>query len=488
MMVELQPEDEFDIIALISLYRPGPMGSGMDKMYINRKLGLTPITYPHPCLEGVLERSKGIMIYQEDVLNVVKVAAGMDASEADTLRRIMGKKKLDKVAEYREQFVEGCMETNNISYQVANKLYSDIEFFAGYGFNLAHAASYAVISYQTAYLKFHYPAEYMAAVLSTMTKDRDRLSLYLHECSELGIEVLPPSVSESGFYFKVRDNTQILFGLSAIDGIGPAQIEHIKAGGSNYGNMWEFMRAADPAALNKKTIEKLISAGALDDLVRDEDISSSKLYKHEKVEMLTQESDTIGIYLSGHPLDDIWPIMKEEITVPCEDAQDAVGRVKLGGIISGYKEHTTKKTGKKMCRFTLEDVTGRVEVVVFPNPYASIAKSVQLENNLVGYATGTIKSGGGNQQTISINSFTPIDIGGASEGTPIILDATDSFNTVLLQKLYGIMNKHPGDSPVLMNISDGELSILFQFDKLIDPSIKDTLVGLINMTNASYTI
>ena len=490
MMLELQPEDLFDIMALISLYRPGPMGSGMDQMYINRKHGREAIRYPHESLEAVLDKSKGIMLYQEDVLNVAKIGAGLSPADADDLRRAIGKKKMDKISEYRDIFVEGAAKTNDISKRVADKIFSDIEYFAGYGFNKAHAICYALISYQTAYLKVHHPIEYMAALMSTVTNKKEKLNLYLGECKSMGINVLSPSVKNSEYHFTVKDPETILFGLSAIEGIGEAQAGHIKEIDPSYTNIWDFMRLANPSALNRKTIGQLIDAGALDDLVRDEDVKLKSLNRRQTVDILNRESAAIGIYLSGHPLDDIWPIISQDISHTCEQANMlSGGPVVMVGMIVDYKELTTKKSGQKMCRLNLEDITGKMSAVVFPNDFYRVSKSIDLESKPICTLHGTIKKESENAEpTIVVRDVIPLDRKLLEGGTPIILDIATPFSESQVAKISDIIDNNRGDNPVYLKIDDDELEITFKFKHSARSDIKPVLEDMVTLTEAQHSM
>jgi DNA polymerase-3 subunit alpha len=487
MMMELQPEDIFDILALISLYRPGPMGSGMDKMYINRKHGREKVSYPHESLRQVLEKSRGIMLYQEDVLNVAKVGAGLDAADADDLRRVIGKKYMDKVAEFRKKFVDGAMSTNGMSERVANDIYSDIEFFAGYGFNKAHAAAYGIISYQTAWLKIHYPVEYMAALMSTVTDKKDRMNLYLSECKNMGINVLPPSVSESKYHFTVRDDETILFGLSAVEGVGEAQINHLKKEGIDYKTFFTFFRTAESGALNKKTLEQLINAGAFDDLVNTDKITQKSISRSQKVEILNRENSAIGIYLSGHPLEDIWPVVKDEVSHTClEVIEDMIGKgsVKLIGLVTEYKELTTKRTGQKMCKFSIEDMTGKVGVVIFTKDFARISRNLELSNGQVVTVTGNMRRESENADiNIMGRNVVPLDRTLVEGGSPVILKPEGTITPSQLARLSDIIDNNPGDSPVYIRLYDQEYEISFKFTGSMNPKAETILVEVLALAN-----
>jgi len=492
MMMDLQPESILDIFALISLYRPGPMGSGMDKMYINRKHGREKVSYPHESLRPVLEKSRGIMLYQEDVLNVAKVGAGLGPGDADDLRRVIGKKYMDKVAEYRKIFVEGAVKTNGMSEKIANDIFSDIEYFAGYGFNKAHAAAYGIISYQTAWLKTHYPVEYMAALMSTVTDKKDKMNLYLAECKNMGIEVLPPSVSESQYYFTVRDDTTILFGLLAVDGVGEAQIDHLKSGNVDYSSFWTFFRTAESSALNKKTLQQLINAGGFDNLVDTDSLVHKSMSRSEKVEILNRENAAIGMYLSGHPLEDIWPVIKDQATHTCAEvmeSEEGKGSARVVGMITEYKEMTTKKTGKKMCKFSIEDMIGKVSVVVFTKDFARLSKSIKMEDGEVVCVFGNMRRESENSDvTMMCRDVTPVDVKLVEGGSPIMLDCPHKITPSQIRGLSDIIGNNPGESPVYLKLYEKGYEINFQFDGLVNREARTVLEEVLALANAQSLV
>jgi DNA polymerase-3 subunit alpha len=319
------------------------MGSGMDKEYIDRKHGRSRIKYDDPKLESVLAPSLGIMLYQEDVLGVARELAGFSSAEADDLRKVIGKKLMDKIAKMRSKFVEGCVKSSQISEQLANKIFSDIEYFGGYGFNRAHAASYAMISYVTAYLKANYTVEYMAALMSSVVGNKDKQSFYLSDCRKLGISVLPPSVNYSGFDFEVIDDSSIVFGLSAVNGIGSSIADAIVSSRDElnpYKNLSDFFRRCDPTILKKSTLEHLAMAGALDELIDEYKVGYNRL---EELSILEKEKDELGIYVTTHPVLGIWDILSKKITCEIIDLINyTVGSsVKIGGIITAVKKIMT---------------------------------------------------------------------------------------------------------------------------------------------------
>jgi DNA polymerase III subunit alpha len=474
LMIQLQPQNIEDIMALISLYRPGPMGSGMDKLYIDRKHGRSKISYDHPKLENVLGPSLGIMLYQEDVLGVARELAGFSSAEADDLRKVIGKKLMDKIALFRKKFVDGCVATSGITEDKANKIYSDIEYFGGYGFNRAHAASYAMISYTTAYLKSNYMVEYMAALMSSVVGNKDKQALYLSDCRKLGIDVLPPSINKSGIDFEVANDSSIVFGLSAIDGIGLTIAESIVEARDlkePYVNIYDFYRRCDPVTLKKSTLEHLAAAGALDELIDDNDIEISRRIE---LEILEKEKAELGMYITNHPVMGIWDVISNQITSEIIDlgSYDSGTPVKIGGIINSVKKMTTKK-GDKMFKLDLEDISSNVEVIVFPRA----AKEISNEYFNVGDIL--IISGNLNKENDEENSITKIFYNSSEKidqkiftgGKPIIFVPTNNISKVTLDSVYDIISNNKGNRPVFLEMSDNKHKFIYKFDTLASTKI-----------------
>ncbi|RMD57776.1 MAG: DNA polymerase III subunit alpha, partial [Nitrospirae bacterium] len=263
LVIRVKPEVFEDIIALLALYRPGPLGEGMHEEYIKRKKGLSPITYEHPILEEILKDTYGIILYQEQVMQIANKMAGFTMGQADILRKAMGKKKAEVMEELKSKFIEGAKK-NKILEKKAEKIFDLMASFAKYGFNKSHSAAYALITYQTAYLKAHYPVEYMAALLSSEMDDTDKIMKYINECHNMGIDILPPDINVSDYEFKVSNNA-IRFGLGAIKGVGSAAIESIISAREDgpFRDMFDFCSRVDTRKVNKKVVESLIKAGAL---------------------------------------------------------------------------------------------------------------------------------------------------------------------------------------------------------------------------------
>jgi len=470
LMVQLQPKSIEDIMALISLYRPGPMGSGMDKLYIERKNKKTKISYDHEKLQKVLGPSLGIMLYQEDVLGVARELAGFSSAEADDLRKVIGKKLMDKIALFRTKFVEGCIKNSGLSEERANKIFSDIEYFGGYGFNRAHAASYAMISYITAYLKVHYTAEYMAALLTSVAGNKDKLFLYLNDCRKMGINVLPPSINYSGINFEVRDEKNIVFGLASVNGIGSAIAEAIvnsRDYSNPYHNVFDFFKRCDPVILKKSTLEHLTNSGAFDELIEMEDFDDEELHRSKELSILEKEKQELGIYVTKHPLEGMWDAMSTNLDTEIIQVPELENNyfVKVGGIITSSKKIMTKK-GSKMYKFTIEDPTGELEVIVFPKDAKSYSDDF-FKVGEIGYIYGSLNRET-NEENINVRLFfskmEKIDNATYLSGKSIEINAK-GITSEQFEKIYDIINSNNGNRQVILNDTTRFGKFTYRFKK-----------------------
>lgn len=479
MMLSLQPNSIEDIMALISLYRPGPLDSGLDTVYINRKHGREKVSFEHPALEHVLGGTYGVMIYQEDVLNVCKILAGFDAGEADDLRKVMGKKLMDKVKEYEGKFVEGCKATNNVPEVLSRKIYRDIEKFAGYAFNRAHAASYAMVSYLTAYFKTHYPAEYMAGLLTSITDDNERLPLYLAETKRLGIEVLPPSVLWSEGEFKVIEDGVVRFGLVGISGIGPAivnQIVQYRSKKENtVGSVFGWMRDTSVEVLNKATLEHLIRSGAMDELV---DVPKRSMSQTEIMNLLSLEHHEVGVYLTLHPLDNVAYLLEAQVSHSVADLEGCSDgeRVTVGGIVTKVTSRQTKR-GDTMYTLSFEDMSSAIEVVVFPRD-ASRYKDKFHANEIVIIDARVAKESEESAVKLFFMDMSTPDLPDTGLGKPIVLEFNRRPNALAVESISKLINDHPGDSPVLLKFTEGPHCMVFKFNKTIDSEAEEIVKNL----------
>lgn len=422
ILKDLRPEVFEDIIALVALYRPGPLGSGMVEEFIRRKHGEIPVEYIHPLLEPILKNTYGVILYQEQVMRIASDLAGFSLGEADLLRRAMGKKKPEIIAGLRKQFVEGA-KTNDIDEVIAGKIFDLMEYFAGYGFNKSHSAAYALISYQTAYMKALYPVQFMAALLSSVIESADRVPFYIEECKRMKLEVLPPDVNESEENFKVIGN-KIRFGLAAIKNVGKGSIYAILEARKKNGNfisLQDFCQRVDLSHINRRVMENLIKAGAfssvpgiraqllyiLDKCLLEgasyQKIKNSRqvsLFQLENVEfespeiplpvhidefshgeLLVFEKEALGMYISGHPLEEYRNIVKERTSHSIEELASVEDgdMVIIGGVITNLRRSVTKR-GQTMAYFNVEDLTGSIAVLLFPK--AMLKYNNLLENDL----------------------------------------------------------------------------------------------------------
>jgi len=415
LLVRLHPESFDDLTALVALYRPGPLDSGMVDDFVDRKHGKKEVVYPVGRLEPILKETYGVMVYQEQVMQVAGVLAGYTMADADSLRKAIGKKIEALMAKHREKFIRGAME-NKVDKTVATELFDLIEKFGGYGFNKSHSAAYALIAYQTAYLKAHFPVEFMAALLTSEIDTIDGVVKFINECRTHTIEVLPPDVNESSTMFTAV-NDRIRFGLAAVKNVGEAAVELIiqeREENGKFNSIFDFCERVDLTKVNKRVLESLIRCGALDStgvcrsrlmavledaldhgqrLQRERNSAQMSLFgadtgaeahfnlpvipsleEWDDREKLQQEKETLGFYVTGHPLDGYREVLDKFTNVDALGIKEVADKraVRIGGAISSSKIIRTRKE-ELMGFATVEDVHGSVEVVVFPSLYAKCA-------------------------------------------------------------------------------------------------------------------
>jgi DNA polymerase-3 subunit alpha len=405
----LKPERFEDLIALNALYRPGPMEMIPD--FIKRKQGLIEVRYPHPLLEEILKETYGVIVYQEQVMQIASKMAGFTLGEADILRKAMGKKLADVMQSMRDKFIKGARD-NGIPEKPAIQVFDLMEQFAQYGFNKSHSTAYALLAYQTAYLKVHYPVQFMAALLTSEIGNTDKIVMYIAECKEMGIPVLPPDINESSLHFHSSGGS-IRFGMLAIRNVGEGAIRSVLQFRDRHGrfkNLFHFCEEVESRSLNKRAFESLVKGGAFDSLGwkrsqymalidaaiehgqkarRDRESGQKGLFtdlaggqaaipepsppdipEWPTEQRLAFEKETLGFYVSGHPLDrftdEVSRFSKKTIAELISDAKSV--ECTLAGIVTEFRTRRTKK-GDLMALFTLEDLSGAVETVVFPNSY-----------------------------------------------------------------------------------------------------------------------
>ncbi|MBO8136677.1 MAG: DNA polymerase III subunit alpha [Desulfotomaculum sp.] len=446
---ELKPSVFEDLVALVALYRPGPLGSGMVEDFIKNKHGLREIDYLHPDLEPVLKETYGVILYQEQVMKIAQIMAGYSLGQADSLRKAMGKKIPAIMKMHREWFIYGAAHDENgkplsspipgalargYSLELSKKIFDLMEYFAGYGFNKSHSAAYALVAYQTAYLKANYPEYYMAALLTSVEDNTDKVAAYIDECRRMGIEVLPPDVNESQENFAVV-NGKIRFGLAAVKNVGSSAVHHIIKNRQEEGKFQsysDFCRRIDPRTVNKRVLESLIKAGAFDSLgccraqllavlekglelaqqaqreresgqmtlldiwgeqnPQVQEIEMPDIDEHLPADLLALEKEALGLYISGHPLEEYQNVFNDVATHRLAELSEIQEQqvVVVGGMVSAVRAITTQR-GETMAFAVLEDTTGSCDLVVFPSVYRKCKELLESDKPVmvVGRAEST---------------------------------------------------------------------------------------------------
>ena len=441
---KLVPDSFDEIVALVALYRPGPLESGMVDTYVDCKHGRIAVRYPHPALEQILKPTYGVILYQEQVMQIAQELAGYTLGAADILRRAMGKKKPAEMAKQRIIFVEGSME-RGVDEDVANLIFDQMETFAGYGFNKSHSAAYALIAYQTTWLKAHYQSTFMAAVLSSDMDNTDKVDEFIRECRDLGLQIVPPDINSSLHAFRAVDDKTIRYGLGALKGVGHAAIDIIEndreAGGS-FSDLSDFCNRMDHHKVNKRAMDVLVRSGALDRLDPDrnrarmihelpEAVHAAEQYQRDqesgqvdmfgsfseanvphitehrdvrpwtRLQSLQAERDTLGLYLTGHPVelqaDDLarfttCTLGAVEKRIPAESKGKRSGTpMVLAGLV-----HAIRRRGNRGGFVSLEDHTGRIEAALFDDTWTLYADLLNKDEIIVveGRVTTNDFSGG----------------------------------------------------------------------------------------------
>ena len=425
LVMDLAPESFEDLIPLVALYRPGPLGTGMAEDFIAGRHGQRTAEVLHPLMEPILEDTYGVILYQEQVMQITSALAGFTLGQADILRRAMGKKKAKELDSMRASFIEGAKRLHDIPEELSDRIFSLLQHFAGYGFNKSHSVAYALVAYETAYLKAHWRAQYYAAFLNSVIGDSDKLSWYISVCKNDNIKILAPDVNESGRDFTVLPNKTIRFGLAGIKSTGGAAVEAIisaRSEGGPFTSLTDFCCRVNMRVVNKRVVEHLIKSGAMDSFgarrsqllavldqaidlgaacQRDrangqlglfgddqtfgmEEIKMPQLPEIPKQTLLQYEKELLGFYVTDHPLSEYKAVMQRFMPLHQFIGETQVQDnqfVRVAGIISGCTIKTTK-SGDTMALLTLEDFTGRFPVIVFPKSYQACIRDV-FEDNVV---------------------------------------------------------------------------------------------------------
>jgi DNA polymerase-3 subunit alpha len=497
-----------DIIAINALYRPGPLASEMVELFIKRKRGDKPIDYEHPLLEPILKDTYGVILYQEQVIEIASKLAGFTKGQADILRRAIGKKEPEVMERQQRNFIKGA-EVNGIGKTIAERIFSKIAYFAGYGFNKSHSAAYALLSYQTAFLKVKYPMEFMAACLTSETANTDRVVILMEECKRMGIPVLPPSVNESDADFKVEE-AGIRFGLAAIKNAGRAAIEYIisaRQSGGPFSTIFDLCERVDLRAVNKRVLESLAFAGALDCLEghrgqvhaaietamgagqkaqKDKTAGQTSLLviledsgerggitrklpdveEWSLVEKLARERDVLGFYCSGHPLHRFEREMHAFTTNTLAEVKGLADgrRVVVGGVVAGGKT-ILARDGKKIRFVPIEDLSGQVETIFFSDRMAELEE--RLKPGAMILVAGAVSYRNDEQPKIRVSDFIELEdsIETLTQKVEIGIDAK-RFSEASLDLLAGVLDSNPGEVPVaVVVISEEEGDVVVQMPK-----------------------
>ena len=487
----VKPNRLGDLTALNALYRPGPIQGGMIDDFIARKTGRKKVSYDLPQLKDILEETYGVIVYQEQVMQIAASVAGFTLGEADVLRRAMGKKKHEEMMAMREKFLAGARR-NGVPGPKAQKLFDLMEQFAGYGFNKSHSAAYALIAYQTAYLKAHYPVEFMAALLTSEIGNQDKLTQYLNECRDMGIKILPPDINSSDLAFTPAGQS-IRFGLTAIKNVGEAAIDSVLSARWKLGrfdSLLQFCEHVDLRLLNKRVIESLIKAGALDSLGarraqmmaaldramemgqqrQREDASGQHglfmvgaeaplpidlpdIPEWSEAERLAGEKEVLGFYVTGHPLEKhaarIASLARQDSS--SLDALDNEAPVTLAGILTSLRVRPSKK-GDLWASGILEDMRGTVELLVFPQAFQQLRGVLKPDTALL--IRGRVRHEENARLKVVVNEARPLEaeVNGAKAELLIRVDLTRAGEN-LVEEVEKLLAAYPGENPVVFELT-----------------------------------
>ncbi|HEY5494950.1 MAG TPA: DNA polymerase III subunit alpha [Candidatus Anoxymicrobiaceae bacterium] len=492
LMRDMVPSRFEDIIALIALFRPGPLKQNMHKTFVDQKHGRQVVTYPHPSLEEILRETYGVIVYQEQAMQVSRKMAGYTGLEADELRKAIGKKKADLMARHRQKFIEGSI-ANEVDEATATRVFDLIETFGGYGFNKSHSTAYALVSYQTAYLKAHYPPEYMAALMTIYMDNQDRLVEYINECRTIGLDVRPPDINVSESDFTPEDD-YVLFGLSAVRNVGSAVVEQIVASrdeGGPFQSFKDFCVRVPVGVLNKKTLESLIKAGAFDSLdgdrsyllsIYDHVVATAQRRKREREEgqgtlfgggddteqidevahievvdipkkqRLAFEKEMLGVYVSDHPLSEHRELIAGhadmEVSQISPDMDKAL--LTLGGIITKL-EKKYNKAGKAWAAFVLEDFSGSIEALVFSNKYEKFLDVLATDAIVLVKGRLDLRE---NTRKILADEVRPLPRGSMRPDCLVLSLDSDRFTEEMVSHIKEVLMQHTGEVPVQLRLTE----------------------------------
>jgi DNA polymerase-3 subunit alpha len=499
-----KPQVLEDLIALNALYRPGPLKGGVVDDYIKRKHGLAEVKYDLPQMEGVLKETYGVIAYQEQVMRLASDLAGFTMGESDILRKAMGKKDPAVMAKQRDRFMEGC-KARGIAEKKAAKIFDLMEFFAGYGFNKSHSTTYAYLAYQTAYLKANYPRHFMAALLTIEAQNTEKLAFYLAEARDLGVPVLPPDINRSELAFTVQPEG-VRYGLTAVKNVGEGAILSLLAARKELGgrvtSLYSLAEHLDLRLVNKRPLESLVKGGAFDSLLegkvpepaalrarlfaaidrtlehgnrhqKDRDRGQSSMFGDEmfgggngggpldvlselpeakpwtNAEQLTFEKEALGLYISGHPIEQFKPDLAAFGAKGLAELTGSVDNVAIGGIVTGLRSVRTRR-GDPMAVFMLEDESGTVETVVFPEAFAKAQQMIRADAMLV--VRGRFEKDDDTCRMVA-SDITTVELMREKVAREVKIRVTMPPHTRgTLEALADILSRHRGDRKVSLEI------------------------------------
>lgn len=524
LLQKLKPDCFEDVIALVALYRPGPLGSGMVDDYVDVKHARKEAEYPHPLMETVLKETNGVMVYQEQVMRTVQVLAGFSLGQADLLRRAIGKKKEEILLEQRSIFVKGCAEANQIEEKLSNYIFDLIDKFAGYGFNKSHSAAYGLIGYQTAWLKAHYPVEFMAALLTVDKNRPESVVKLIHECREMGISVLPPDINKSELDF-TTDNGRIRFGLNAIKNVGETALLSILDAREECGefeSLLEVFSNINTSKVNSRVLEALVKSGVFDSLepnrkrlfenldqaielgsdeqsfqienqvnmfaMLDESETDKSKPKLELPDIpdwnkklrLQFEKEALGFYISGHPLDpfadDINQIsgIIEILSIKDESREFKYGeKNSIAVIISANTVKMTKKN-EKFSILQVEDLTGSLEVMVYSRVWQQVNRLLDRDDPVL--ITGTIRTNYEGQRNMVADTVQSLNMIRAEKATRMIMNIAGEGTGEKLPDIRSLLRSCPGQCSVMASVvADNGCKVLLTLEEKIN--INESLIS-----------